>query len=143
MSEIRKFETGATRDTDNNKYDYEGFLSPLVIEAFAKYMHKNRIMKDGSTRDSDNWQKGFGEGKKHYETCMKSGYRHFMDWWMEHRGYESREGLDDAICGLMFNVMAYYHKKLLERLDEEQKKEVIWEEINKGVIYGNRKQNYI
>ena len=27
----RVFETGATRDTDAGKPDYEGFLSPLVI----------------------------------------------------------------------------------------------------------------
>lgn len=121
--EIRKFNTGAIRDTDTNKYDYEGFYSPLVIEAFAKYMHKNRFMKDGTTRDSDNWQKGFGDN--HKSVCMKSLWRHFMDLWMEHRGHESREGLDDAICGIMFNVMAYYHKVLEEREVKDDNEEEI------------------
>ena len=32
---MRKFETGATRNDDSNKYDYEGFLSPLILKALA------------------------------------------------------------------------------------------------------------
>ena len=39
---IRQFNTGATRDTDEDKYDYEGFYSPLVMERFAQYMNKHR-----------------------------------------------------------------------------------------------------
>ena len=35
MGKIRKFETGATRDTDQGKYDYEGFLSPVVLDRFS------------------------------------------------------------------------------------------------------------
>src|SRR5687768_9111242 len=31
-SAARTFSTGATRDTDNGKLDYEAFLSPLVLE---------------------------------------------------------------------------------------------------------------
>src|SRR5687768_4320669 len=37
-SAMREFETGATRNLDNGKLDYEGFLSPLVMERFAEYM---------------------------------------------------------------------------------------------------------
>lgn len=51
---IREFDTGATRTTEEGKYDYEGFLSPLVIERYGHYMHAHRIMPDGSLRDSDN-----------------------------------------------------------------------------------------
>jgi len=29
---IRQFTTGATRDTSDGKLDYEGFISPLVLE---------------------------------------------------------------------------------------------------------------
>ena len=29
---LEHFETGATRDTNLNKPDYEGFLSPLVLK---------------------------------------------------------------------------------------------------------------
>ncbi len=110
---IRQFKTGATRDSEIGKNDYEGFLNPLVIEAFGNYMSKHRVQADGGLRDSDNWQKGFGDD--HLSVCLKSAWRHFLDVWKEHRGYESRDGLDEAICGLLFNVMAYYYKILLNR----------------------------
>jgi hypothetical protein len=51
---IRSFKTGATRDTDEGKHDFEGYLSPTVINRFGEYMTKNRIQSDGSLRDSDN-----------------------------------------------------------------------------------------
>jgi len=111
--EMRKFNTGGTRDDCDNKPDFESFLSPLVIQKYAEYMHKNRKMKDGTIRDGDNWQKGFGD--KHYDVCMKSLWRHFFDMWMEHRGNNSREGLESAINGILFNTMAYYHQYLKEK----------------------------
>jgi hypothetical protein len=43
---------------------------------------------------------------------IKSAFRHFVDWWLEHRGMESREGLEDALCALMFNTMGYLHEHL-------------------------------
>lgn len=113
----RVFETGASRDTDDGKFDYNGFLSPLVLERFAAYMHKNRFMKDGSIRASDNWQKGFGAD--HFGVCMSSLWRHFMDLWSLHRGYDAREDIDAAICGILFNTMAYYHQLLKDRRSED------------------------
>jgi hypothetical protein len=114
MSKIRQFNTGATRDTEENKLDYEGFLSPIVLEKFAEYMNKHRIQSDGNLRDSDNWQNHFGEN--HQAVCMKSLWRHFMDLWLEHRGFKSREGFEDALMGCLFNLMAisdkYYKDKL-------------------------------
>src|SRR6185437_3637959 len=55
---IRKFTSGSVRDTDDGKYDYEGFLSPVVLAAFAEYMHGHRKLADGTYRASDNWQAG-------------------------------------------------------------------------------------
>jgi len=107
---MREFDTGATRNTEEGKYDYEGFISPLVIERFAEYMHKHRFQADGKVRESDNWQKGMP-----LEVFMKSAWRHFMDWWMEHRGHESREGLEDALCGLLFNLSGYLHETLKDK----------------------------
>ncbi len=110
---IRKFETGATRDTATNKNDYEGFLSPLVLEAFGDYMTENRKQTDGSIRDSDNWQKGIPQA-----VYIKSAFRHFMQWWKLHRGLETKDekgkpvDLNHAICGLLFNVMGYLHETL-------------------------------
>jgi len=110
MGRIRKFKTGATRDTNEGKYDYEGFLSPLVIKRFAEYMNKHRKQSDGSLRDSDNWQKGIPK-----VAYIKSAWRHFHDWWMEHRGFKSREGVEEALCALLFNVQGYLHELLKER----------------------------
>ena len=47
---FRVFEGGATRDQDKTKPDFEGFLSPLVIERFGEYMTKHRQLPDNSLR---------------------------------------------------------------------------------------------
>ena len=114
---VRTFDTGATRDSEQGKYDYEGFLSPLVLHAFAAYMHEHRKMPDGSMRDADNWQQGFGR-----PVIMKSLVRHLMDLWLLHDGFavprpETGEvpTWDDALGGLMFNVMAYWFDVLTTR----------------------------
>lgn len=108
----REFATGATRDTDIGKLDFEGFLSPIVLEAFAEYMNKNRVQSDGSTRASDNWQKGIPR-----DAYMKSAFRHFFDLWKEHRGITTKDGIESALCGLMFNTMGYLHEYLKTKLD--------------------------
>ena len=110
---MRKFDGGATRNDNPDRLDFEGFLSPLVLERFAHYMHKHRIQADGNLRDSDNWQKGFGD--KHYDVCMKSLLRHIMDLWLEHRGFKSRDGIEDALMGILLNTMAYTDKLLKEK----------------------------
>jgi hypothetical protein len=112
---IRRFETGATRDIDHGKLDYEGFLSPAVIERYAQYMHKHRIQPDGNLRDSDNWQKGIP-----LSAYIKSCWRHFMDWWKYHRGDKSVD-IEEVLCAVMFNAMGYLHETLKERNPGESK----------------------
>lgn len=111
---VRTFATGATRDTDENKLDYEGFLSPLVLKAFAEYMHEKRKMPDGSMRDSDNWQKGIP-----LDAYMKSMFRHFMSVWTHHRGHEGLFDNDadhiEELLALLFNVQGMLHEKLKVR----------------------------
>ena len=116
----RTFKSGATRDTESDKLDYEGFLSPLVIERYAEYLHGHRIMSDGTVRDSDNWQKGMS-----FSVYMKSGYRHFFTWWKSHRGWftnpltskcDRDKALEDTICGLLFNASGYLHEHLKKKL---------------------------
>ena len=104
---MRNFDTGATRNTDEGKFDYEGFFSPIVLERYAEYMNKHRKQSDGNLRDSDNWQKGIPKS-----AYMKSGYRHFFDWWKEHRGIPTKDGLIEALCALMFNVQGYLFELL-------------------------------
>jgi hypothetical protein len=119
---IRTFATGATRNSDKGKNDYEGFLSPLVLQAYGDFMTENRIMADGSLRDSDNWQKGIPRTQ-----YMKSLLRHTIDLWIFWRGYpvrpDKRNGVEipwtvDRLCGaVMFNIMGFLHETLKERID--------------------------
>jgi hypothetical protein len=104
------FNTGAIRDSKQHRLDYEGFFNPLVMEAFARYMHKSRFMESGDFRDSDNWQKGIPK-----DSYIKSGLRHMLDLWKEHRGYKTKDGVLLALLGLMFNVQGY----ILETLKED------------------------
>ncbi len=104
---MREFETGATRDEDDSKLDYEGFLDPIVLERFAEYMHKHRVQADGSLRDSDNWQKGIP-----LDAYMKSMFRHFIDVWIEHRRQIDQDYQIEALCALLFNVQGYLHELL-------------------------------
>ena len=105
--QIRTFPTGATRNNVPDRLDYEGFLSHPVLKEFAKYMHKHRLQGDGKLRDSDNWQKGMEK-----DVYMKSMFRHFMDAWAGHRGFEVDQ--KEALCALLFNVQGYLHELLKE-----------------------------
>ncbi len=107
---MREFASGATRDDSDSKYDYEGFLSPWVIERYGQYMHENRIQADGKLRDSDNWQKGIPK-----DQYMKSLWRHFFTLWKLHREDSGNSQLiEDSLCAIMFNSMGYLHEYLKE-----------------------------
>ncbi len=109
---LREFTSGATRDQDTTKYDYEGFLSPLALTRFAAYMHEHRIQPDGSLRGSDNWQKGIPAS-----SYMKSLWRHMMTVWRHHREVpeEECESMEDALCGVIFNAQGYLHEIMKEK----------------------------
>jgi hypothetical protein len=110
---IRTFETGATRDTASGKLDYEGFLSPLVLQRFAVYMHSHRIQSDGTLRDSDNWKKGIP-----IPQYLKSMFRHFMDAWLILSGFPKKavcQDLEEVMCAVMFNAMGLLHEVLKGR----------------------------
>lgn len=102
---MREFESGATRNSDEDSFDYEGFLSPLVLERYAAYMHEHRKQADGKMRDSDNWQNGIP-----LASYMSSMWRHFFDVWKHHRGVPIQVTLQDALCALLFNVMGMLHE---------------------------------
>ena len=109
-------EGSGNRNSDLNKIDPEGYISPLVIKAFSEYMLKHQFLADGTKRESDNWQKLFGDD--HLKVCMKSATRHFLDWWLAHRGEDSREGIEDALGGIIFNAMGYWHKLLKDKTNK-------------------------
>ena len=112
-SAIRKFDTGATRSSNEGKYDYEGFDNPLVVERYAQYMNKHRVQEDGKLRDSDNWQKGMP-----LNSYMKSLKRHVHDMWKQHRGYKGQDTIEDSICAAMFNLKGYLFGLLKEKLSQ-------------------------
>ena len=103
---IRTFATGATHDTDINKFDYDGFLCPLVLERYAEYMHANRKMADGSMRGSDNWKAGIPQ-----DVYRKSGWRHFFSFWKHCLIGDKADAMRDA-CALLFNIMGWMHEEL-------------------------------
>lgn len=127
---MRTFDTGATRDDDTNKIDYEGFLSPLVLERYGEYMNSHRIQADGKLRDSDNWQKGIS-----LTAYIKSLWRHFFDLWKIYRGvncpiYDKKDGhlilADEALCAVIFNASGYLHE-LLKRKEKIELVQKLWE----------------
>lgn len=119
---MRNFQSGATRDNDVNKLDYEAFNNPLVDKRYAEYLHKHRKQADGKMRDGDNWQKLFGE--HHTDVCMKSLCRHTVDARLAHRGYKSEQPLEDLLCAIIFNSKAYLLKLILDREKPDRTKPV-------------------
>lgn len=111
---MRTFESGATRDSEGEKLDYEGFLSPQALEAYANYMHGHRRQADGKLRASDNWQNGIP-----MPVYMKSLCRHLFSAWAWHRrpgawDEEARAFMIEALCGILFNTFGYLHEFLAD-----------------------------
>jgi len=109
MAEYRKFASGATRDAEDGKPDYEGALSPIALERFAQYMLRHCNTPQGR-RSTDNWQQGIPKS-----AYMKSALRHIVAWWKCHRGGGTVDELEEALCGLFFNVQGYLHEHLKEK----------------------------
>lgn len=115
--QVARFASGATRDTDEGKLDYEGFLSPLVLRRFAQYMHKHRRQSDGTVRDGDNWQRGMT--RKRYRQSL---LRHVMELWLVERGAgletaseRDPQDEDEILCAILFNVQGLLLERLLGR----------------------------
>lgn len=116
---VRQFSTGATRNLDHNKLDYEGFNCPMAQRAFAEYMHGHRKQADGTIRDSANWQAGIP-----IDVYAKSLVRHVHDFHCLHRGWTIPRPEDgqpmtpddehklELLCAIWFNVQGYIHELL-------------------------------
>jgi len=110
---MRRFDTGATRDTDAGKLDYTGFLSPAVLRRYAAYMHQHRTQPDGTLRAPDNWKKGIP-----LDAYRASLGRHFMDAWLQDEGWETDTTDEDTLCAIMFNAMGWLHELLKRRAQQ-------------------------
>lgn len=112
---VQKFDTGATRSLDVNRYDPEGFMSPIVIERYCEYMNKHRVQPDGSVRASDNWQKGIPQ-----EKYLKGLWRHLLHLWTRFRGFQvqdrmASEGIEEDLCAIMFNTQGMLFEVLKDK----------------------------
>jgi len=115
---MRKFDSGATRDSTENKLSFIKALSPLVLKRYVQYIGKHRIQADGNLRDWDNWKHGIPE-----EVYMDSKGRHFIDAWMHHDGYgeEAEVGdIEDVLCAELFNTMGYLQEILVKKLRKKK-----------------------
>ena len=103
---MREFESGATRDDDETKPDYEGYLSEYALPEYAAYMLKHQKQADGETRPSDNWKKGLP-----IKEYLKSLWRHHITLWVEFKKpHGNREIIIEACCAIMFNIQGFLHE---------------------------------
>jgi hypothetical protein len=112
---MRKFETGATRDTEDGKIVPSGFLSAAARLRFCTYMHKHRVQADGSLRDADNWKKGIPQ-RAYFESLV----RHVLDLELFVEGDFSvypreQHTLDDVLCSIIFNAQGLLHERMIGR----------------------------
>lgn len=117
MSKAVKFRSGATRSGETT-FDPSGFIAPIVLVSFCRYMEKHRKQADGKLRDSDNWQKGMPTSR-----AWRSLTRHFLDAWLISRGYKpvsaDCETVEDALHAIIFNVSVIL-KNRIDGNDHEQ-----------------------
>jgi hypothetical protein len=106
----RDLGTGAVRNSDEGKIDYDGVLHPLVLKGFGEYMMRHTKLEDGSSRDSDNWQKGLVASN-----MIKSANRHFVDVWLHMRGCEgdATESYLNSLYACIFNLMGMVHQEVV------------------------------
>ena len=110
---MRKFNTGATRDTDEGKLKIEGFIDPLVDQRYSQYMHVHRKQADGELRSPDNWQKGIDR-----DAYADSMIRHVLDFRLHYDGYPDlavEHDIECVLCAIMFNVRGYLFEILKEK----------------------------
>jgi hypothetical protein len=109
----RKFDTGATRDTDSGKLKIEGFIDPLVDLRYSQYMHLHRKQSDGQMREPDNWQKGIPRA-----VYADSLIRHILDFRLHHDGFAFKANdpdIESVLCAIIFNARGYLFEILKQR----------------------------
>jgi hypothetical protein len=119
--EIRQFDTGATRDSDDHpeKPSYYKALSPIVLREYVKYIGRHRA--DGSKRNWDNWKQGIP-----MDVYADGLLRHTMAVWLILYEFKAHDNhgevtLEDSLCGIMFAVSGMLHEILERKLEVEDK----------------------
>ena len=104
LERIRRFYSGATRDTADDKLDYARFLSPWVIRRYCEYLQKHRVQSDGNMREPDNWKKGIP-----VDVYLSSLMRHVHTVWEAHQTDPSRD-IQEELCAVIFNAMGWLYE---------------------------------
>jgi len=115
---IRKFRTGATRDTTEGKLSYVKALSPIALRRYVQYLDQHRKQPDGSVRDFDNWKQGIPQ-----DVYLESLDRHKRAVWLICHGYKAYDNhgevtLEDSLCGVLFNAMGMLHELLKDKVEK-------------------------
>jgi len=119
---MRKFDSGATRDTDIDKPNYVKALSPIVIDCYVEYIGKHRKQADGSLRNWDNWKQGMP-----IDVYVEGEDRHHRAVWKLHQGFPAYDNhgpvtMKDSLCGVIFNAMGHLHELL--KAEEQKQPEI-------------------
>ena len=111
---MRKFKSGATRDTIEGKPQYHGYFSPAMFRLFGEYMLKHQRQANGKMRGCDNWKRGID-----LDIYLDSLWRHFMDFWEYMEGGQPKDRKTgeavcwkDAAAGVLFNLQGIIHEKI-------------------------------
>jgi len=113
---MRQFATGASRSSEEGKPQYAGYLSPVVIRAYGRYMLRHQTCEDGSLRASDNWKAGMPK-----RVYLESLLRHMVDAWecvtedAETSTRTDGEKLEEALCAILFNASGMLREIILDR----------------------------
>lgn len=116
----------ATRDDDSGKVSYEKITPAILDYSYGQYMKAHRKQADGSLREFDNWQSGFGDTPEaNAQVCLESMRRHVLDLSLLLSGVKVSEkgkeiNLEEACNSIRFNAQAILyqfikHTKQVER----------------------------
>ena len=99
MTQMRKFKTGATCDTDEGKLKYLAYESALVNKRFAQYMQHHETQADGVTRKPDNWKLRIP-----IEVHADSLIRHVEELRLLYETLGTNEDVIERLCAIRFRV---------------------------------------
>ena len=122
---MREFETGATRNNDQERVDWVKMLSLPAMFEYARYMSRHRLQTDGKLREFDNWKGADKKGGFPLDEVVESLMRHTLDLAALQNGDVPMRPCDtrEACCAIIFNAMAYLHTILSAREAPLGKKE--------------------
>lgn len=121
----RTFPSGATRDQDDTKPSYRGFLCPLVQRRFGEYMLEHQRLPDGTKREPDNWKKGIPS-----KAYLESLGRHVQELTEQFefgaavsrspvasRDFDAEDvkKYEDTLSAILFNVQGLLRNSLIGR----------------------------